>query len=243
MRRLDGDAYQREYFDVAEHQYPRTAVVMPPPRHTEVESRNVLDRLDVTRGDGPVIDFGAGTGRLSIALARAGHAVLAVDVSDGSLSVLRRTADDLGLHAIETATVLPSAGRYAAIVGSDVLHHVELDAQLPRIYGLLRTGGKVVFSEPGAFNPAWYVYLGLFHDLRVERRIVTCNLVQLRRTFARHGFREVRITGPGFCPARFSGGRTPSADGMTRWATGRCFGGSPIGTSSKPRDRRGSAFD
>lgn len=168
MRRFDGDAYQREYFDVAEHQYPRTAVVMPP-RHTELEGRNVLDRLAVARGDGPVIDFGAGTGRLSIALARAGYAVLAVDVSSGSLAVLRETALDLGLHAIETATVLPSAGRFAAIVGSDVLHHVDLDVQLPRIY--------------------------------------------------------------------FSGGRTLSAGGMTRWATGRCFDGSRIATSSKPANK------
>jgi 2-polyprenyl-3-methyl-5-hydroxy-6-metoxy-1,4-benzoquinol methylase len=225
MRRRDDEAYQREYFDVAEHQYPRAAVVMPA-RHTEVEGRNVLDRLEVAQAEGPVIDFGAGTGRLSIALARAGYAVLAVDVSDRSLAVLRETAHELRLHAIETASVLPSVGCFAAIVDSDVLHHVDLDVQLPRIYGLLRTGGRAVFSEPGAFNPAWYVYLALFHDLRIERRIVTCNLLQLRRTFERHGFRNVRITGLGLWPRPLFGWGHAACrwhDAMGNWPLLRWF--------------------
>jgi 2-polyprenyl-3-methyl-5-hydroxy-6-metoxy-1,4-benzoquinol methylase len=225
MRRLDDEAYQREYFDVAEHQYPRTAVVTPP-RHTEVEGRNVLERLDVARGDGPVIDFGAGTGRLSIALARAGYAVLAVDVSDRSLEVLRETAQELRLPGIETASALPDVGCFAAIVGTDVLHHVDLEVHLPRIHGLLRTGGKAVFSEPGALNPAWYVYLALFHDLRLERRIVTCNLLQLRRTFERHGFRAVRITGLGLLPRPLFGWSRAACrrhDSMGNWPLFRWF--------------------
>ncbi len=110
MRRPDDEGYQRAYFDVAAHQYPRAAVVMPP-RHTEVEGQNLLNRLEIVKGDGPIIDFGAGTGRLSITLARAGHTVLAVDVSERSLAVLRGAARDLGLPAIETASVLPSCGQ------------------------------------------------------------------------------------------------------------------------------------
>jgi len=225
MRRLDDEADQREYFDVADHQYPRTAVVMPP-RHTEVEGRNVLDRLDSARDDGRVLDFGAGTGRLSIALARAGYAVLAVDVSDRSLDVLRETAQQLRLPGIETASALPEVGRFAAIVGTDVLHHVDLDVQLPRLHRLLRAGGKAVFSEPGAFNLAWYVYLALFHDLRIERRIVTCNLVQLRRTFERHGFREIRITGLGLLPRPLFGWAHAACrwhDSMGNWPLFRWF--------------------
>ena len=64
----------------------------------------------------------------------------------------------------------------------------------------LRDGGRVIFSEPGALNPAWYVYLSFFHDWRIEKRLVTSNLVHLRRAFDRHGFRDVRITGLGVLP-------------------------------------------
>jgi 2-polyprenyl-3-methyl-5-hydroxy-6-metoxy-1,4-benzoquinol methylase len=199
MRRQDELAYQAQYFDMAKNQYPRGAIVIPP-KHTAVECQAVLDRLRDVPADGVVIDFGAGTGRLSIPLARAGYSVLAVDVSERSLAVLEETARDLGLHAVDTASTLPGRGSFSAIVGSDVLHHVDLDVQLPRIYGLLREGGKVAFSEPGAFNPSWYVYLAVFHELRVERRIVTCNLLNLRRAFERHGFRNVQITGLGLLP-------------------------------------------
>jgi hypothetical protein len=85
-------------------------------------------------------------------------------------------------------------------VGADVLHHVNTDDHLPRIYELLRDGGKVVFSEPGALNLAWYVYLPLGHELRVEKGILTCTARGLRRMFEQHGFGDVRITGIGLLP-------------------------------------------
>ena len=128
-----------------------------------------------------------------------------MDVSERSLDVLRATAAELALPPIRTETSLPSGERFAAIVGADVLHHVDLHEHLPRIHAALHDGGKAVFSEPGALNPSWYVYLALLHDVRVEKRIVTCNVFTLRRTFERHGFRDVRITGLGLLPRPWFG--------------------------------------
>jgi cyclopropane fatty-acyl-phospholipid synthase-like methyltransferase len=199
MQPADEAEYQKRYFDAATHQYPRAAI-LEPPRHTALEIQGVLDRLEGVPAGAQVVDFGSGSGRLSIPLAKAGYSVLAVDVSERSLDVLVAISRDLGLQAIQTATTFPSRGRFPAIVGADVLHHVNLDEYLPRIHDLLSERGKVVFSEPGALNPAWYVYRALFHDLRVERRILACNLRGLRRTFERHAFRDVRITGIGVLP-------------------------------------------
>jgi SAM-dependent methyltransferase len=192
-------AAQERYFDLARNQYD-PAAVLDPPVHTACEIQRVLDRLSEAAIDGPIIDFGAGTGRLSIALARTGYSVTAVDVSRGSLVSLRAIARDLGLSTIATTTALPTTGRHHAVVGADVLHHVDLNDYLPRIRAALCPGGKAIFSEPGAFNPAWYVYLALTHDLRIEKRIVTCNLLYLRHRFERHGFVDVRITGLGLLP-------------------------------------------
>jgi hypothetical protein len=58
----------------------------------------------------------------------------------------------------------------------------------------------MVFTEPGGMHPAWYAYLTIRHDIRVERRIVTCNCWTLPRAFARHGFRDVQVTGVGLLP-------------------------------------------
>jgi hypothetical protein len=104
------------------------------------------------------------------------------------------------LGTIETATELPRGRRFEAIVGTDVLHHVDLDRWLPRLRETLRESGKVVFSEPGALNPAWYPFLLLRHDFGIERRIVHSNIRYLRRAFERHGFGYVRIAGLGLLP-------------------------------------------
>jgi 2-polyprenyl-3-methyl-5-hydroxy-6-metoxy-1,4-benzoquinol methylase len=192
-------ADQKAHFDLTRNQYARARIIEPPV-HTAVELDVVLRRLGDIPCDGPVIDFGAGTGRLSIALARAGYPVLAVDISESSLSSLTRLASDLHLTDIACATALPDGGLYHAIVGADVLHHVDLDDVLPRLRGLLTEGGKVLFSEPGGMHPFWYLYLPIVADMRVERRIVTCNPRTLRRAFARWGFRDIRITGVGVLP-------------------------------------------
>ena len=177
------------------------------------------------RGCGPVVDFGAGTGRLSLALARDGHSVVAVDVSRSSLRELQDVASDLGLHDVEVATELPE-GTFPAVVGADVLHHVKLSVYLPRIHHMLRDGGVAVFSEPGAFNPAWYVYLPLQHDMRVEARIVTCNLATLRRSFRQHGFENISITGLGLLPRPVFGFRRSACrrhDAIGNWPGARWF--------------------
>ena len=172
--------------------------------------------------DDPIIDFGAGTGRLSIALARAGYPVLAVDVSEQSLAVLAATAGDLGLCNIEIASVLPSRPQYQAIVGADVLHHVDLDEYLPRMHSLLRAGGKVVFTEPGALNPAWYLYLPVFHELR--SRSVWSHAVSSSFGAGSRGLDFATSGSPGsaYCHAHCSAGGAVSAAATTRWATSRC---------------------
>jgi SAM-dependent methyltransferase len=50
--------------------------------------------------DGPVLDVGAGTGRVALELARAGHDVTALDVDAELLAELRRRAGDLPVRTL-----------------------------------------------------------------------------------------------------------------------------------------------
>jgi len=52
------------------------------------------------RCDGRVLDVGAGSGRVTLQLARAGHAVTALDRNDVLLTALRERATGLGVEAI-----------------------------------------------------------------------------------------------------------------------------------------------
>ena len=197
--RLGHEELQRRHFDRHGNQYPRTAVCRPP-LHTELETRALIDRLRGLPRGAPVADFGAGTGRLAIPLARAGYDVLAVDTSASALAVLRATADELGVGSIRTGSELPSNRSFAAVVGADVLHHVSHEDSLPAIHAALLPGGIAVFSEPGGRNPSWYAFFALRGELRVERGVVSSTPPRLRRVFVRHGFSAVGISGLGLAP-------------------------------------------
>jgi SAM-dependent methyltransferase len=59
-----------------------------------------LWRALADRQSGAVLDIGAGTGRVTLPLARAGHAVLAIDLDDELLGALRDRAGDLQVRTI-----------------------------------------------------------------------------------------------------------------------------------------------
>ena len=63
------------------------------------------------RGDGPVLELAAGTGRLAVPLAEAGHDVTAVDIDPAMLARLRRRRDAAG----------EAAARHLTIVEGDLL--------------------------------------------------------------------------------------------------------------------------
>jgi SAM-dependent methyltransferase len=65
-----------------------------------VEDLEVWRDLARRQGD-PILDVGAGTGRVTLDLARAGHAVTALDVSGELLATLRRRAAGLDVTTVE----------------------------------------------------------------------------------------------------------------------------------------------
>jgi SAM-dependent methyltransferase len=193
---------QEDFFDVEEHQYAQ-ALVERPPLHTANEIGLLIERLRRHPGIESVVDFGAGSGRLTIPLLRQGYSVLAVDVSDKSLENLRNLAARLSLPPPESARRLPRHTKFDAVVGTDILHHVDLDSELPVLHGALRDAGRLAFSEPGGCNPAWYLYLPLTAPWHIEKGVQHCTYRNLRRTLERQGFEDVSIFGLGLLPRPF----------------------------------------
>jgi hypothetical protein len=98
-----------------------------------------------------------------------------------------------------TTHEIPS-GRYHAIVGSDILHHVDLDHYLDDMNKKLKKGGVIIFSEPNIFNIAWIVLITLVLDWRIEWRIIHCNYISLRRKLNQNKYRNITIQGFGLFP-------------------------------------------
>lgn len=87
-----------------------------------------LAQIDSHRG--AVLDLGAGAGRDTIALAKAGFDVTAVDLSDRGLARIRQRAEASGLTdaittvAADVREVEMPRGRFAGIVATTVLDHL-----------------------------------------------------------------------------------------------------------------------
>lgn len=118
-------------------------------------------------GSGPALDLGAGAGRDTVALARAGYDVTAVDLSARGLERIRERAENEGLaERVQTQVAdvrevdLPT-GTLAAIVATTVLDHLpEPDARrVWREMGRSLGKGGVMYVEvhttedPGCPDP------------------------------------------------------------------------------------------
>lgn len=193
---------QSTFFDRKEHQYSAD-LIFNPPLHTILEVNVIINKIVGLNSMDSVVDFGAGSGRITISLLKKNFSVYAIDVSKQSLINLKETARKLSLHSLETAASLPRNRKFKTLVGADILHHIELNKYLPKIFNSLEIGGKVIFSEPCAFNLAWYIYLPIASDWRMEKSILNCTYFNLKNTFKKHGFKNVEIIGLGLFPRPF----------------------------------------
>jgi SAM-dependent methyltransferase len=102
-----------------------------------------------------VLELGCGTGTFTRELARSGADVVAIDVSPELLKIARANYSAPNVHyQTENAYALsyPDAA-FDSVVGSSVLHHLEVEEALRNIYRVLKPGGTIFFTEPNMLNP------------------------------------------------------------------------------------------
>jgi len=102
-----------------------------------------------------VLELGCGTGTFTRELARSGADIIAIDVSPELLEIARLNYSAPNVHyQTENAYALsyPDAA-FDSVVGSSVLHHLEVEEALRNIYRVLKPGGTIFFTEPNMLNP------------------------------------------------------------------------------------------
>ena len=103
-------------------------------------------------GLGPILEIGAGLGIASIALATAGHRVIATDYDEDALAFIRANArlNDVELYDVRFCDWRhPPLETFSAIIGSDVLYearHLEPVAHF--LSAGLQAGGQAIISTP-----------------------------------------------------------------------------------------------
>jgi SAM-dependent methyltransferase len=139
-----------------------------------------------------ILDFGCGTGWLTVALAKRGNRVYSFDISEVLVERARQLAADANVS--DRVTIREMAGEnldfppetFDLVVGSAVLHHTELPVTLSNIKRVLKHSGTAVFLEPLNQNLA----LSLWRRLTPWRRSAT------ERAFSQQDLETVRTHFP-----------------------------------------------
>jgi tRNA (cmo5U34)-methyltransferase len=158
----------------------------------EAAGKAIAEAVSLKSSD-TVLDYGAGTGLVSLAVRHRVSRVLAVDSSRGMLDVLDGKIKAAGIANIQPvfldledpASTPPTVD---AIVSSMTLHHVRDIPQLARIFlSMLGPGGRIALAdlstEAGDFHPdnSGVYHFGFAADW-------------LRATFATAGFADARTS-------------------------------------------------
>ena len=145
-----------------------------------------------------VLELGCGTGYFTRELAVTGAQITAIDISSELLEVAQQKCSS-GNVQFEVgnayAMTFPDE-TFDSVVGSSVLHHLELEAALKEIQRVLKPGGSIYFTEPNMMNPQIVVQKNV---PAIKRRLgdspdeTAFFRWRLGRRIESAGFRAVRI--------------------------------------------------
>jgi 2-polyprenyl-3-methyl-5-hydroxy-6-metoxy-1,4-benzoquinol methylase len=160
-------------------------------RRVKMLSKHLAPRMSV-------LELGCGTGYFTRELARSGAEIVALDVSPELLEIARANCSAPNVrYEIQNAYDLsyPDAV-FDSVVGSSVLHHLEIQDALREIYRVLKPDGTICFTEPNMLNPQIAIQKNVpwvkrkLGDSPDETAFFRWSL---RRLLEVTGYREVRI--------------------------------------------------
>jgi len=101
------------------------------------------------------LEIGCGTGLFTEMFAQTGADLLALDISGELLerARARHTAGDKVRFLEGRVEDSAVGGPFDAVIGSSVLHHLDVHIALTRMYALLTVGGRLCLAEPNMLNP------------------------------------------------------------------------------------------
>jgi 2-polyprenyl-3-methyl-5-hydroxy-6-metoxy-1,4-benzoquinol methylase len=103
-----------------------------------------------------VLEIGCGTGLFTEMFTAAGGHITAIDISPDLLALARERRLP-SVEFLEKSFETWEAGeQFDAVIGSSVLHHLDMQLALPKIVQLLKPGGRISFAEPNMLNPQIY---------------------------------------------------------------------------------------
>lgn len=138
-----------------------------------------------------VMDFGCGTGLLTVELQPLVHSIVGVDSSRGMLDVFKTKITELKLNNASAVLIDPDrndtlAGDYDLVVSNMTLHHIkEIEPLFEQFYNIIAPGGRLCIADLDLDD-------GRFHDDKTGVFHFGFERATLRRIFTQTGFENVQ---------------------------------------------------
>lgn len=102
-----------------------------------------------------VLELGCGTGYFTKELVKTNSKIIAIDISLELLKIAESNcySDNVKFLCDNAYGTNFDDETFDVIVGSSVLHHLDIDKALKEIFRLLKKGGSLRFTEPNMLNP------------------------------------------------------------------------------------------
>jgi len=102
-----------------------------------------------------VLELGCGTGYFSREILKTGALVTAIDISPDLLAEANKNIQDPNITFCEENAYQMSFAdaSFDSVVGSSVLHHLDMEKAVSEMYRVLKPNGSVAFTEPNMLNP------------------------------------------------------------------------------------------
>ncbi|MFA7231836.1 MAG: class I SAM-dependent methyltransferase [Victivallaceae bacterium] len=146
-----------------------------------------------------VLELGCGTGFFTREIAATGASVTAIDISPELLAEARRqVAAENVIFMQENGYAMSFAdASFDWVIGSSVLHHLDMDKALKEIFRVLVPGGGICFTEPNMLNPQIALQKNipwLKRKLGDSPDETAFFAWRLKKQLCEHGFEEISVT-------------------------------------------------
>jgi ubiquinone/menaquinone biosynthesis C-methylase UbiE len=102
-----------------------------------------------------VLELGCGTGYFTRELAKLRIQVTAIDISPELIEAAKSEikSENVSFEVQNAYEMTYGSDQFEAVIGSSVLHHLEIEKAVSEIYRVLKPGGVIAFTEPNMLNP------------------------------------------------------------------------------------------
>ena len=117
--------------------------------------RRVKMLTEFIKPDSTVLELGCGTGYFTQEIAKTGAKIVAIDISPELLKIAESNVPCQNVHFKEenAYNMTFNDNQFDYVIGSSVLHHLDIKKSISEIYRVLKDGGIIAFTEPNMMNP------------------------------------------------------------------------------------------